>query len=66
MVLRRERIDTGIDADVTNKEFRALNEVTYLIKSRPQKLHALAAMVAVRCCPSKIFVLGNQSASGRV
>jgi hypothetical protein len=33
MILRRERIDAGIDADVTDKEFRAFDEVSYLINS---------------------------------
>jgi hypothetical protein len=31
MVLGRERVDACIDANVTNKEFRALDEVSYLI-----------------------------------
>jgi hypothetical protein len=35
MVLSRERIDTGIDADVTNKEIRALDKVRYLINVSP-------------------------------
>jgi hypothetical protein len=33
MIFGRERIDTGIDADVTNKEIRTLDEVSYLIDS---------------------------------
>jgi hypothetical protein len=35
MVLGRERIDAGIDANVTNKEIRALDEVSYLINNSP-------------------------------
>ena len=35
VILGRERIDAGIDADVTNKEIRALDEVSYLINSSP-------------------------------
>jgi hypothetical protein len=35
MVLSRERIDTGIDADVTNKEIGALDKVGYLINISP-------------------------------
>ena len=31
MILRRERIDTGIDADVANIELRTLDKVRYLI-----------------------------------
>ena len=34
-VLGRERIDAGIDADVTNEEIRALDKVNYLINSSP-------------------------------
>ena len=35
VILGRERIDAGIDADVTNKEIRALDKVSYLINSSP-------------------------------
>ena len=35
MILGRERIDAGIDADVANKEFRALDEVCHLINLSP-------------------------------
>jgi hypothetical protein len=35
MILGRERIDASIDADVANKEFRALNEVRRLINVSP-------------------------------
>ena len=35
MILSRERIDAGIDANVTNKEIRALDEVSYLINNSP-------------------------------
>jgi hypothetical protein len=35
MILSRERIDAGIDADVTNKEIRALDKVSYLVNSSP-------------------------------
>jgi len=31
MILRRERIDAGIDADVANKKLRTLDKVRYLI-----------------------------------
>jgi hypothetical protein len=37
MILGRERIDAGIDADVANKEFRALDEVCHLINVSPAK-----------------------------
>jgi hypothetical protein len=35
MILGRERIDAGIDADVTNEEIRTLDKVSYLINSSP-------------------------------
>ena len=35
MILGRERIDASIDADVANKEFRALDEVCHLINLSP-------------------------------
>ena len=35
MVLSRERIDTGVDADVTNKKVRALDKMGYLINISP-------------------------------
>jgi hypothetical protein len=35
MILSRERIDAGIDADVTNEEIRTLDKVSYLINSSP-------------------------------
>jgi hypothetical protein len=35
MILGRERIDAGIDADVTNKEIRTLDKMSYLIDSSP-------------------------------
>jgi hypothetical protein len=35
MILSRERIDAGIDADVTDKEIGALYKVSYLIDSSP-------------------------------
>jgi hypothetical protein len=35
MILGRERIDAGIDADVTNKEMRPLDKVSDLINSSP-------------------------------
>jgi hypothetical protein len=37
MILGRERIDAGIDADVANKEFRTLDEVCHLINVSPAK-----------------------------
>jgi hypothetical protein len=35
MILIRDRLDVGIDADVTNKKFRALDKVSYLINTPP-------------------------------
>jgi hypothetical protein len=35
MILGRERIDASIDADVANKEFRALDKVRHLINVSP-------------------------------
>jgi len=35
MILSRERIDAGIDTDVTDKEIGALYKVSYLIDSSP-------------------------------
>jgi hypothetical protein len=35
MVLGRQRIDAGIDADVANKKLRALDKVRYLINGSP-------------------------------
>jgi len=37
MILSRERIDAGIDTDVTNKETGPLHKVSYLINSSPAK-----------------------------
>jgi hypothetical protein len=48
MILSRERIDAGIDADVKNKEMRALEKMSYLINSSP----AVASIVPARHCPS--------------
>jgi hypothetical protein len=35
MILGRERINAGIDADVTNKKLRALDKVRYLTNGSP-------------------------------
>jgi len=35
VILGRERIDAGIDADVANKQIRTLDKVSYLINSSP-------------------------------
>ena len=35
VILGRERIDAGIDADLTNREIRTLDKVSYLINSSP-------------------------------
>ena len=62
VVLSRERIDTGIDADVANKEIRALDEVGYLINISPAETTfvnchlsrsvAAAGVIFVFCSPS--------------
>jgi hypothetical protein len=53
MILGRERIDASIDADVTNKEIRALDKVSYLINGSPAETtrgscHRLATLLTQR------------------
>jgi hypothetical protein len=49
MILRRERIDASIDADVANKEVRALDKVSYLINRSPAETTCGSCH---RCAPS--------------
>jgi hypothetical protein len=51
MVLSRERIDTGIDADVTNKESRALDKVGYLTNISPAETTFVSCHRPARSLP---------------
>jgi hypothetical protein len=61
MILGRERIDASIDADVANKEFRALDKVRHLINVSPAETTCGSCH---RCAPSlpsqRYLELGSQ------
>jgi hypothetical protein len=65
MILGRERIDAGIDADVTNKEFRALDKVRYLINGSPTETTCGSCHRRAPSLPSRRYLaFGTKSASG--
>jgi hypothetical protein len=63
MVLSRERVDTGIDANVTNKEIRALDEVRYLINISSAETAFVSCHRPAPSLLQRISVLWSPSAS---
>ena len=56
MILGRKRIDAGVDADVTNKEIRTLDKVSYLINSSSAETTCGSCHHSAPSLPSAIFV----------
>jgi hypothetical protein len=59
VILGRERIDAGIDTDVTNKEIRALDKVGHLINSSPAETTCGSCHRPTPLLPRAIFVFNG-------
>jgi hypothetical protein len=67
MILGCERIDASIDADVANKELRALDKVRYLINGSPAEATSGSCHRRAPLLPRQRYLaFGNKSASSPV
>jgi hypothetical protein len=58
MILSRERIDAGIDADVANKEIRTLDKVSNLVDSSPAETTCASSHYPAPSLPYAILCSG--------
>ena len=65
MILDRECIDAGIDANIANKAIRTLDEVRYLVTGSLAETTCGICHHVLRSCPGRAAIFGVRALRGK-